>query len=264
MRVTHSKDWQPHLHTARFKENGFIGYDSGGVYDLFLEGFFYEINDLGHRSKFMPSDEDYGVAVGCSHTFGTALQEDEVYHQNLDSPLPVYNLGVGGASNQIAIYNLAHLLLNYKAPSFVLFQLTGKERISAINSTKGFPDGGGIKGISGYRQKRYIKNYGIWSTQVPDQAKMGDVVLELDQVDYFDLRLQTDIKVIESLCRDIPLIFSVHSNFIQMAEQLKSKDGTTKTTAPQYVMQMTKNAPDGFHSCKEDHLRWAKDLSEMI
>lgn len=251
-----SKDWISYKHSVRLKDNGFIGYSSEGVFDLFLEGFSYDINDLGHRSNFMPSDEDYGVAVGCSHTFGTSLEDGQVYHQNLDTDLPVYNLGIGGASNQIAIHNLSHLLLNYKAPSFVIFQLTGKERMCGIGSTEGLP--------VEYQSKTYVENYGIWSTQVPGQTKMGDVILELDQVNHFDLRLKTDIKIVETLCKDIPLIFAVHSNFIKIAERLKSKDGRTHTPSPQYVMHMTDKAPDGYHSCKEDHLRWAKDLSEMI
>ena len=233
-----SKDWIQYKHSPRLKDNGFIGYDSDGVFDMWVDGLFYEINQLGHRCEFIPDDKDYGVAVGCSHTFGSSLNLKDLYHQNLDTKLPVYNLGVGGSSNQVSIHNLSNLLLNHKKPSFVIFQISSKERFTGIELKE---------------KIKYMQNFGVWS--LADEG-ICEAMLCLDEVSAFDIRLQTDIKIVEALCRDIPLVFATHSNFVE--------EGEIKTTAPQYFMKLTKTSADNMHSCKEDHLRWAKDLSEII
>lgn len=86
---------------------------------------YFEYNSNGHRTQMnIESLPDvYGVAFGCSFTEGAFLNVEEVYHQQLG--IEVYNCGLGGASNEHSIYNLAHFLrLASVKPKFVIFQIT--------------------------------------------------------------------------------------------------------------------------------------------
>ena len=232
-----SKDWIPDKHIVKLKEDQTIAYHTDKVYDMTIEGLYYDINSLGHRSHFTPNDvEEYGIAVGCSHTFGNAVSYSNLYHQNLDIDTPVYNLGVGGGSNEISIHNLSKFLTLYKKPKFVIFQFTSKERLTTIK------DG-------------FIKNIGLWSLADKDE-NITNAILGLDGIDYFQWRYISHMNIVKALCRDIPLVFTHHP--------------TLETNAPadeaHYTMTVTegKFAKDGMHSCDEDHAAWGRDLGNII
>jgi len=90
------------------------------------------INPYGYRCKHyvLPSNGEYAVAFGCSHTFGKSLDEQYRYSNLVESTLdiPVFNVGLGGGSVDFCKTNLLQLILylnfyNFKKPKFVIVQL---------------------------------------------------------------------------------------------------------------------------------------------
>ena len=232
-----SKDWIPNKHIAKLRNDQTIAYHTDKVYDMTVEGLYYDMNSLGHRSHFTPNDiEDYGIAVGCSHTFGNAVSYSDLYHQNLEIDVPVYNLGIGGGSNEISIHNLSRFLTLYKKPKFVIFQLTNKERITTVK------DG-------------FIKNIGVWSLAEKDD-NITNALLGLDGINYFEWRYLSHINTVKALCRDIPLVFAHHPIL----------ESNIPSGENHYTMTVTegKFALDGMHSCNEDHAKWGKDLTQIL
>jgi hypothetical protein len=234
-----SKDWIPNKHIARLKEDQTIAYHGEKIYDMTIEGLYYEINSLGHRSHFTPNDvKSYGIVVGCSHTFGTAVSYSNLYHQCLNIDTPVYNLGIAGCSNEVSIHNLSRFLTLYKKPEFVIFQVTNKERLTTVTDDS------------------HIKNLGLWSLAEEDE-NITNAMLGLDGIKHFEWRYTTHINIVKALCRDIPLVF-VHHPSLGTAHNISDET--------HYLMRVTegKFAADGMHSCEEDHVAWGRDLGNII
>ena len=94
----------------------------------------YKVNSQGYRDdefKWLnPRGNDpYSIAIGCSHTWGIGLREDEIWLSYFKSifcePHKIWNLGLPGGSND-KIYRILHNILGYKMrkPESVIIQMT--------------------------------------------------------------------------------------------------------------------------------------------
>jgi hypothetical protein len=102
----------------------------------------YRVNSQGFRDNDFPwvnpnGNEPYRLAIGCSHTWGIGLQENETWvshfkliMRKLKTHYPqIYNLGMPGCSND-KIYRILYNIFLYKKlkPHSVIVQLTYPER----------------------------------------------------------------------------------------------------------------------------------------
>ena len=83
------------------------------------------INKLGYRSKTVYPIDEYYIALGCSHTFGQYLHEEDRYSNFIErhTGIPVINLGIkGGAANAMS-QNLQRLMMSsYQKPKAIFAQ----------------------------------------------------------------------------------------------------------------------------------------------
>ena len=88
------------------------------------------LNKFGYRCKYpYPLNNDYAIAFGCSHTFGSALEEKYRYSNLVEKTLniPVINLGIPGSSPGFVKDNLLQLFFylrknDIKNPNFIIVQ----------------------------------------------------------------------------------------------------------------------------------------------
>lgn len=97
------------------------------------EKLAYRFDDYGFRNDCNLQEISQGpyiVAAGCSPTMGTGQYFEETYPQHLERlvDIPVYNMGLGAASNEVNIFNVIWLLNNFKPPKAILFQKTAPNR----------------------------------------------------------------------------------------------------------------------------------------
>ena len=93
-------------------------------------GIHISLNLFGYRCKHtLPFNGDYAIAIGCSHTYGTALEEKYRYSNLVEDTLnfPVFNLGVQGGAPGLVKDNLFQLFFylekyNIKKPKLIIIQ----------------------------------------------------------------------------------------------------------------------------------------------
>lgn len=105
-----------------------INYDKS----YYKEVVNFELNSYGYRTKHILTDE-YALALGCSHTYGTGLHEDERYSNLIENEIkiPIINLGRPGTAINFALLNLLNLITsNYKLPKFIILQSPSIFRLS--------------------------------------------------------------------------------------------------------------------------------------
>ncbi len=95
----------------------------------------YTFNSHGFRTAEFDITECF-VALGCSFTVGTGLQEYQVWPSLLSERIsvPVYNLGVYGAAMD-TIYRIAKEYLTTLNPKFVALLVPPKGRYEYFNGT---------------------------------------------------------------------------------------------------------------------------------
>lgn len=95
----------------------------------------YRFNSQGFRSREFNVNEEKFLAIGCSFTFGEALNEYQLYHSIVSDFLrmPCYNLGIPGASN-MALFRMAEYWIPELKPKFVILQTTSPARFEIIHS----------------------------------------------------------------------------------------------------------------------------------
>jgi hypothetical protein len=87
-----------------FEENQYKRYKKEFEdYNWEVTDITYHINNLGYRSEHdYIQDTECNIAIGCSYTFGYGMPEDKIWpnilNKKLKTDLPMYNLGVNGAS----------------------------------------------------------------------------------------------------------------------------------------------------------------------
>ena len=81
----------------------------------------YRLNTHGFRSREIVEDKNCIVALGCSHTFGLGLGEQDTYIAKLASMLDIsyYNLGVPGGASDTA-FRIASYWLPIIKPKYVV------------------------------------------------------------------------------------------------------------------------------------------------
>lgn len=93
------------------------------------EALDYRQNSHGFREDEFTLENFQGLAIGCSHTYGEALHEEDCYVRKLEkySSQRVWNFGMGGTS--VAwVYRSLYRILKIKKPDWCVVQLTYPNR----------------------------------------------------------------------------------------------------------------------------------------
>lgn len=86
-------------------------------------GTEYYMNRFGFRGKEYSSDDKI-IAAGCSHTAGTGLRYDLIWHQQLSKKLnipEIPNIGLSGGSIMYIVENLFRYFYEFGNPEYILF-----------------------------------------------------------------------------------------------------------------------------------------------
>lgn len=104
---------------------------------IYLEGekITYIINSHGYRTKNFDqfNDNEFILVLGCSHTYGTALHEQHIWHSYLGEylGLPVMNLGNAGfGPDYVFTMSTLYNKFNMPKPKMVVIQWPQKFRKS--------------------------------------------------------------------------------------------------------------------------------------
>ena len=74
----------------------------------------YFFNSYGHRTQLEPNTlKEYALVVGCSHTMGVGIKESQVYWNQLNLKMPIYNLGLSGSGNDLICRNIQNFLKKF-------------------------------------------------------------------------------------------------------------------------------------------------------
>lgn len=95
----------------------------------------YRQNRNGFREDEFTLENFQGVAIGCSHTYGEALHEQDCYVRKLETYTGqrVWNFGMGGTS--VAwVYRSLYQILKIKKPNWCVVQLTYPSRYEMWNN----------------------------------------------------------------------------------------------------------------------------------
>ena len=98
----------------------------------------YKLNSNGFRTKEIVEDTSSVVALGCSHTFGLGLPEQDTYIAQLGKRLGInyYNLGVPGGSNDTA-FRVASYWLPIIKPKYVVMLTPHMARFEMLEKKGG-------------------------------------------------------------------------------------------------------------------------------
>ena len=117
-------------------------------YSLFGEEkeIFYRYNNIGYRGDHVDGSEEF-IAIGCSQTFGTSLEEEFTWPAQLENILGsrVVNLGTPGDSARGAIMKAMAYINQFGKPKavFACFPMARSERFAVpgktINKKTGLP-----------------------------------------------------------------------------------------------------------------------------
>lgn len=192
----------------------------------------YTHNSCGHRNDYELSDIScgtYGLALGCSHTYGTSLAKQHVYHSVFSEHVgfPIYNLGISGGNNDISLTNLIWALQNsHTKPKLIIYQQTGNNRACVIEKSE-------TDSVKGHSVQR------LGPSWIDDQ-KFLKYVYYSDALGIADTRTQMTLNNIRQLSKDS--VFLTFDGFDQKyIYSNKARDG----------IHYNKDA----HKLMADHLR---------
>ena len=96
----------------------------------------YQFNRQGFRSAEFDASSDYFISVGCSFTFGTAIQTQQRYTDIVADQLDLtcYNLGIQGGSDDTSV-RLLLTWLDQLNPKFVIYQNTFPQRFEVVHNS---------------------------------------------------------------------------------------------------------------------------------
>ena len=179
----------------------------------------YKINKYNYRcSHENIDDNDYWIALGCSHTFGVGLHTEHRYSDLLEYEYDckVFNLGVPGGSQNLVKDNLLHLISSgCKLPKLVIIQWPADIRLWF-----------GYQGINWQTTK--IKNISLKSLEYYSKIAREHVYWMLDEykIPFIEFQLHgkefSHPKFYIDKARDLdhPGIDSNASIFIWLKEQI--------------------------------------------
>ena len=95
----------------------------------------YQFNSHGFRGPEIDPIGDYFMSVGCSFTFGTAIQTEQRYADIVAEKLNMtsYNFGVQGGCDDTS-FRLALTWLEQLTPKFLVYQNTFPQRFEVIDN----------------------------------------------------------------------------------------------------------------------------------
>ena len=100
---------------------------------LFFDEFVdYTHNSLGYRT-YENIPKNYGLAVGCSHTYGQGLKVEERWSTLVEesSGVDIINLGTCGTGINFILLNLLRLITsNVESPKFIIMQCPSEQRLT--------------------------------------------------------------------------------------------------------------------------------------
>jgi len=170
----------------------------------------YKFDEHGFRNNQVLEEiakKPYIATVGCSHTMGVGIFDEETYSYHLQSLLdvPVYNMGLAAASNDVSALNVTWLLNNYNPPHTIVFQKTSEHRFPAI-FTEDPSDG----------QLLFI---GPWITDYSEYYQdLGQMLVTSDKHGYTALKDTMSEMLIRQQCKRL----GVNLVVLEIQEELKS------------------------------------------
>lgn len=144
----------------------------------------YKYDNYGFRNHHSLDSIQYSpyiVTVGCSHTMGTGIHYEDTYSYQLEdlAGIPVYNMGLGGSSNEVSFFNLVWLLANFHPPKLIVFQKAGMDRFPLIN------------------ENSVVSFNGPWSAI--DNTTLRDFIVLSDTIEYN----KTKFLILESMLQQL-------------------------------------------------------------
>lgn len=139
------------------------GYDNYSIVDDYgrdiraywnAKNIRYNLNEYEFRTNHnfeSLKDNEFILAVGCSHTFGIGIDESSRWSNQLEQRLniPVVNLGVASSDIHTVIRNVSTYIANYNKPKVIIIQVPELTRFSFLQSN----------GISQCRSYFYVHEF---------------------------------------------------------------------------------------------------------
>lgn len=228
------------MDTLKFKD-GIAGFDKAGLqkwhgvdckdHKLFTDVDYF-FNSYGHRSTVEPYGlKDYALVVGCSHTMGVGIKESQVYWNQLNLKMPIYNLGLSGSGNDLICRNIQNFLKKFTKPKIIIIQWTDPNRFNIQN-----------------------ERVGAWYTN----KTLLDLFVYGEKAKYWE-HLHSNILrpfLLENLnLQKVPVV--------EFGIQFKHKD-FYKTEYPMYTWDYADTARDGIHGGPVSHSNLARWLTNFL
>lgn len=172
----------------------------------------YAFDEYGFRNNTSLSEittKPYIATVGCSHTMGSGLFYNETYSYHLESltAMPVYNMGLSAASNDVSALNITWLLNNSLLPHTIVFQKASELRFPAIFTES--PEDGQLIFV------------GPWIGQYSDYYKdLEQMLVAADKHGYTTLKDTMSEMIIRQQCERL----GVNLIVLDVNEEMKSYD----------------------------------------
>ena len=153
----------------------------------------YQFNRRGFRSAEFDGSGDYFVAVGCSFTFGTAIQTQQRYTDIVANEIELtpYNLGTQGGSDDTSV-RLLLTWLDQLNPKFVIYQNTFPQRFEVLHNSTAT-----IYGINAALGGPVAKDHGALYKQLLTTPSNEQIRACKNQLAVRELCQNKDIKLIE-------------------------------------------------------------------
>lgn len=220
----------------------------------------YKFNSLGFRSEeFNPHSKKRIYVAGCSHTFGTGLNEEETWPSRFKktfckiynyskNDVNLMNFGMGGQSNDYIARNII-VQCNEVKPDLLVILFTYPSRIE-------------------YLEKKNIRSIGIWNVNDDnDSNAIGYYTYYTDEIGYKNLI--KNILLVQYFCKakNIDYIFSL----IECKYLLKNKfahniackslaDLLDKKYICDFTIKCLDRAADNLHYGSKSHNAFAENL----
>lgn len=153
----------------------------------------YQFNRQGFRSVEFDASGDYFISVGCSFTFGTAIQTQQRYTDIVANQVELtsYNLGIQGGSDDTS-FRLLLTWLDQLDPKFVIYQSTFPQRFEVVHNSTSI-----IYGINAALGGLVAKDHGALYKQLLTTPSNEQIRACKNQLAVRELCRNKDIKLIE-------------------------------------------------------------------
>lgn len=153
----------------------------------------YQFNSIGYRGPEVVDTGDYFMSVGCSFTFGTAIQTEQRYTDIIaeKTGLKSYNFGVQGGCDDTS-FRLALTWLDKLTPQFLIFQNTFPQRFEVIDDQWGV-----IYGINAALGGSVPKDHGLMYKQILTTEANEQIRARKNQLAIRELCQEKGIRLIE-------------------------------------------------------------------